>query len=261
MRDGALITGAQRGRAIFAGNNSGTHTVNVTGSTVSGYQKNGIDMRGTGLTANITGNMITGAGATGAIAQNGIVFLDATGTISGNTVEDHEYTGVDAATGILLFSGAAGTVVTGNFLNDNEVGVYTNISATIGGPTVADGNTITGSSVAGIVAAGGSVKIEHNTILGSAGNQVGIQVSDDAAVDAGGGALGSTGFNVLTGYTGVGGNYAIENLNLDVPNNVDVYADEQQLRQRDSGRHRTGRVPHGRRFPVHASLLHSGHST
>ena len=145
------------------------------------------------------------------------MFLDATGTISGNTVEDHEYTGADAATGVLLFSGPAGTVVKGNFLNDNEVGVHTNISATIGGPTIADGNTITGSSLAGIVAAGGSVKIQNNSVtLGAIGlsvdgstvmaegntlngNTIGALIQDGGIAD-----LGQTGKTTTSDFTGLG---------------------------------------------------------
>jgi VCBS repeat-containing protein len=221
VRD-ATLSGAQRGRAIFAGNDTGTHTVNVTGSTVTDYQKNGIDMRGTGLTSNITNNVITGVGPTNVIAQNGIVFVGGSpNNVTGNTIKGHNYTGVDDAAGILMI-GTTGTAnVSGNFLGQgsasdgNELGVYTDSTASI------IGNTITNSSTTGIFADGAAakVKIQGNTL---SGNQVGIHVEGGAIVDAGSTAgdgdptgLGtSTGGNILTGYTGTSGNYAIEDLNL-----------------------------------------------
>src|SRR5262249_6944942 len=75
---------------------------------------------------------------------------------------------------------------------------------------------------------------------GSDGNTIGIDVGDDAIVDAGSDAglsdpdptgLGrSTGLNDLSGYTGVpggtnpDGSYAIRDLNLDSAGNINVYA-------------------------------------
>jgi parallel beta-helix repeat protein len=195
VRD-ATLTGIQRGRAIFAGNDSGLHTVSVQDSIVNDYQKNGIDLRGAGLTVDVDGNTITGSGPTGTIAQNGIVVLGgAAGSVTGNTVEDHDYTGPDTATGILLFSSGLVTV-SGNFLNNNETGL-----------------AATGSSTA--------AKVEANDLTG---NFVGLLIDNDALVDAGGGSLSSTGGNILTGYTGAAGNYAIENFNEDASGNVDVFA-------------------------------------
>lgn len=229
---GGTFNGAQRGRAIFVGNDTGTHTVTVSNSVISDYQKNGIDIRGAGVTADITGNIITGAGPTGVIAQNGIVILGgAVGNISGNTVEDHEYTGSGASSaGILLYGASAGTVVSNNLnINDNQLGIALDNSTS--GATIS-GNTVTGSNSAGISVNGGSALIEGNTVRGSDGNQVGIRVQGSAIVDAGSdntdgdptGLGNSAGGNILTGYTGTGGNYAIQNLNTDVPGNVDVYA-------------------------------------
>ena len=76
VRDGGpmgSLTGTQRGRAIFAGvDDGGPHTVTVTGNSVLDYQKNGVDLRGTGLIGIVSNNTITGKGLTGDIAQNGI---------------------------------------------------------------------------------------------------------------------------------------------------------------------------------------------
>lgn len=79
--------------------------------------------------------------------------------------------------------------------------------------------TITGA-LTGVWVDGGSGKFQGNTLTG---NNVGIRVENEAVVDAGGGIYASTGGNVLTGYTGTGGNYAIENLNA-APGQ-DVYAE------------------------------------
>jgi hypothetical protein len=227
VRDNPL-NGIQRGRAIFAGNDTGTHTVTVTGSTVQDYQKNGVDLRGAGLSGVITNNTITGAGPTGLIAQNGIVILGgATANISGNTITDHEYTGVGASsTGILLFTAGAGTTVSNNLnIDDNQIGIAVD-SSTL--QAIITGNEITGSSEAGIRVNGGSAKLQGNTVRGSDGNQVGIKVMGGAIVDAGSnlgdgdptGLGASTGGNILTGYTGTGGNYAIEDLNLAAQSDV-----------------------------------------
>src|SRR5690606_33520327 len=110
------------------------HTVTVTDSTIEDYQKNGLDLRGAGLTVNLTGNDITGAGDTTLIAQNGIVLLGgATGTILGNTISGHMYSGGSGgadpvndtqSTGILLFDAGTGVVIDGNTIDANDIGVY-----------------------------------------------------------------------------------------------------------------------------------------
>lgn len=222
VRD-ASLTGAQRGRAIFAGNDAGTHTVAVTGSTVSDYQKSGIDLRGAGLTDTITNNVVTGAGPTAVIAQNGIVFVSGTvGTISGNTVTNNAFTSTGAVSvGILLSGAGAGTAVSNNLnVNNNQVGIATNSDATI------SGNQITGSSSGGIRVDSGSVSILSNTVTTSGaglrlnggnikvqsnvlnGNTIGALIQNTANADLGTGGgpdytgLGaSTGGNDFSGYT------------------------------------------------------------
>lgn len=228
VRDNPL-NGVQRGRAIFVGNTSGTHTLSVTDSIVNDYQKNGIDIRTSGgtITATVSGNTITGAGSTGLIAQNGIVILGGVaGSITGNTVINNEYTGVGAdSTGVLLFNNSpAAVTLSGNTLIGNDVGVYNqNSDATI------QSNTITGTGVAndgtGVVVDGGSVSIIGNTTsvnnsgiavyAGNAliqsnnlqGNTIGVLV-DGGTVDLGQVGPGtnitglgvSTGGNNFTGY-------------------------------------------------------------
>ncbi|MDA8744149.1 tandem-95 repeat protein [Rubripirellula amarantea] len=175
------LNGIQRGRAIFVGNDTGTHAVSITNSTISDYQKNGIDIRESGgsLSATITGNTITGAGATTLIAQNGIVLLGGVdGLISGNAISGHDYTPNDAdSTGVLLYAnGNAGVSVDNNSLSGNKAGVYVfNSDATI------DANTITGAPAnsTGVLVDGGTVSVTNHTTL--AGNDIGILVANGSA--------------------------------------------------------------------------------
>src|SRR3972149_363762 len=136
-----------------------------------------------------------------------------------------------------------------NVISGNTTGVHIGYGATDSSVVTIDGGQFTGNTASGIRAGGSGVMLTVqnavatgndtgiSVVLGAealiesttlTGNQVGIFVSGDAVVDAGGGdntSLGtSAGGNLLTGYSGVAGNYAIENQNLDADGNVDVYA-------------------------------------
>ena len=75
VRDNPL-SGVQHGYGILSRNDdAASRSLTISHDTVSDYQKNGIDVRGTGMTTTITGNTVTGAGDTAAIAQNGIVVI------------------------------------------------------------------------------------------------------------------------------------------------------------------------------------------
>ena len=167
------LNGIQRGRAIFVGNDTGDHTVEITDSTVEDYQKNAIDIRVSGgtLDADVTGNTLTGAGPTGAIAQNGVVFLGGvTGNIEGNTISGHEFTGPSNSAnsaGVLLFSnGNAVVTVTGNTLTDNDLGIAAlNSDMTIAGNAISNG--VGDSDSTGIQVDGGTLTVGlGNTITG-----------------------------------------------------------------------------------------------
>ena len=88
------------------------------------------------------------------------------------------------------------------------------------------GGVTTGNQT-GIWASGASTKIQNNDLTAQ---DVGIMVDGNATVDAGGGTLpisgyvSSTGGNILTGYTGIGGNYAIKDLNTVADGQPDVMA-------------------------------------
>jgi hypothetical protein len=114
-----------------------TGSATITHTTVSGYQKDGIDVDGPGSSAQVSGNTVTDPGATSllgrSIAPNGIeVARGASAQILGNTVSGNQYidpTEPNDATGILLFGGCGDPLVThvsvaGNKVVNNDVGIY-----------------------------------------------------------------------------------------------------------------------------------------
>lgn len=125
VRDSAL-SGCQNGRAIRVGlsANNETGTATIDNVTISGYQKSGIFVDGTGSSATITNNTVTGVGSTPLIAQNGItLFGGATGTITGNTLSGNVYTGANSSVGILLYNQGTGVEVKNNTSTGNQIGL------------------------------------------------------------------------------------------------------------------------------------------
>lgn len=186
------LSGNQHGYGILSRNDDAApRTLTVSGNTVSGYQKNGIDIRGTGMTTTISGNTVTGAGVTNVIAQNGIVVINTVADISGNTVSGNAYSGsgsgpnllVDTqSTGILLLPAASGTVVQNNILDGNDIGLYsTGTGVSITGNTL--GNTAA-NRYAGMAFDEGSATVSGaNTIKGGAAGIAVISFSG-AATDS-----------------------------------------------------------------------------
>lgn len=142
------LLGCQHGLAILVGayywyaNNGSSVAINdaahatIAGNTVSGYQKNGITVKGAGTTASISGNHVYGsnrdANYSPAIGQNGIEVAEgATAQVTRNYVAGNTYTGpyFASASGIVIFGGcglgyASNVQVVGNTLVNNDVGVY-----------------------------------------------------------------------------------------------------------------------------------------
>ena len=142
------INGDQTGQGIAVDGSSGTVSLAVNDTNVSGFQKNGIDViDGNGATTgatdtttlNVSGGSITGAGSTGAIAQNGIVLWDrgggsVSGSINGTTISGFHYTpldipGGDYATGVLTYGTNASATVTQSTLTDSDLSVVNATSA------------------------------------------------------------------------------------------------------------------------------------
>jgi hypothetical protein len=97
------FSGTQYGVGIYY---TGGATGEISGNTVSQYQKGGIVAKGTGTTVSVKGNTVTGLGAVKFIAQNGIQISGGAGAseMTGNTVSKNQYTGGGwTATGILFY--------------------------------------------------------------------------------------------------------------------------------------------------------------
>ena len=138
---------------------------NITGTTVKGYEKNGITVDGSGSTADIRDNTIVGDGRVDYTAQNGVqISRGAAGSVRDNTIRDNAYTGLGFASsgGIITFGGCGDPLVIGvqvkkNTLINNDVGIFlNNYNANCDGPAAqntndqADGNTITNDKVTNV---------------------------------------------------------------------------------------------------------------
>jgi len=130
------FNGAQHGVDLEFFSSGGTIAGgSIIGNLFEKYQKGGIDLLGSGTSANVLTNTVTGLGPVSFTAQNGIeVGEDAQASLTGNTVSGNSYTGTGgvASGGILVFGGmlcygsalTTGTAITGNTLSGNDVGVF-----------------------------------------------------------------------------------------------------------------------------------------
>jgi hypothetical protein len=129
------INGMQHGVGIYAYADNGTaRTLNVTGNTIYGFQKNGTAFNGQNLTAIADNNIITGAGAVNFIAQNCLqIGFGATGSLVNNIVSNVSYTpSTDVSCGMLLYQ-SGGTIQTlNNTISNTQVGInYINVGGEI----------------------------------------------------------------------------------------------------------------------------------
>lgn len=136
------LDGVQSGVGIYDYNTDGSsRTVKVENSTIADYQKGGVVLSGSGLTADVENVTVTGAGQTSLTAQNGIqVSYGASGTVTGSTVSGNYCTlansgdnctadpagsdpNADGAAGILLYQ--AGSVEVGDStVSNNQYGIW-----------------------------------------------------------------------------------------------------------------------------------------
>jgi nitrous oxidase accessory protein NosD len=218
------------------GSGAGASHLIVTNSTFEDIGRIGVLVKGTGATALIQGNEYTGKGAGDWLDYGIEVGAGAKVDVVDNTITGNLGVASDGSTsaGLLIttFFGAGSEVhLSGaNDFSGNTVGVHIGFDAADASTVTIAGGSFTGNTDSGIEAGGSGVKLK---VAGAdlTGNQVGIRVSDGAVVDAGSdnaidgdptGLGNSAGGNILTGYTGVSGNYAIEDLNLAAQS--DVYA-------------------------------------
>jgi hypothetical protein len=130
----------QVGRAIV-GNGTAGQTLTIKGTTVSNYNKNGI--QATGMTMNVSDSTISSpASLKGVTGQNGLVYISgATGTTSGSTIYGSGYgSDQNANTAVLLF-GATNVALTGDTITGNGTDIGVAIASNTVG-AVLDGNHI-----------------------------------------------------------------------------------------------------------------------
>src|SRR3989344_4889360 len=217
--------------------------VEVKNSDITDWSRNGIQVQGGSLTANIHNNTLVGPGdvLVGAAVPNGILFIGcAGGSVTDNTINatHHSLSGSRSA-GILFFDPVApGIVVEGNNISDTDDGV--NISANANDViirnnnlhdnlevgihledgatnTTITGNTITGNPMGGIRFAGAADAPFPDTPPGGGnvanrnnitGNAVGVAGYDAQVFDAEcnwwGDASGPSGAGPGTGDSAVG---------------------------------------------------------
>ncbi len=213
------VSGAQLGRAIFSNNADGfARSLTVSNSTITDFQKTGIDLRGTNLTVTVTGNDITGNGATPTTAQNGITIFGPSGSVTGNTVSEVGYiktpdNSAASSSGILSFN-SADVTISGNTLTGpiNPV-ILSGVLSAAGvsssndlNEAVITGNTISGFTF-GILSAGDGTAPDQtsntftnntfNLSISTPDNPISV-IGTDGADDLGG----STGADTLEGGAG-----------------------------------------------------------
>jgi Right handed beta helix region len=158
------FSGCQNGVGVEVGRSadSTTGSATIDHTTITGYQKNGIAVSGSGSSAMINHNTVTGAGLTSTNAQNGIqVSSGATATVTHNTVSANAYgdTNTNVATGILLFDSGVVTV-DHNGVKTSDVAIFVFGSAA---GSVVDFNRVSLAAVDGIdVSNNSSVSVHDN---------------------------------------------------------------------------------------------------
>jgi len=162
----------QDGDGVFAQAESGKgpFTLELTGNTISDYQKNGIEISGA-VNATILANAVK-TEPTSEVAQNGIQLLyGATGKVIGNIVSGNQYTGEWAATGIMLYGSGTGVEVLNNEVKNTDYGISFDVQCDK--MTVSD-NRISDSEV-GVrfdQCTSGTAEVHHNDLSGT---EVGIR--------------------------------------------------------------------------------------
>jgi parallel beta-helix repeat protein len=179
------FSGCQNGRAVQVGRNT-MGSAQIFGNVIDNYQKNGVDVRELGSSAEIAHNRIFGMGPTTMNAQNGIVVLGragfgtATATIRHNFVANNIYTPVGTeATGILP-NESGKVVIDHNTLTLNEVDIYM-FQAAAGSTTTH--NHVRASNEDGIVVQSNGVLVAQNKIERNGGPGIGVYDAQDNELD------------------------------------------------------------------------------
>jgi hypothetical protein len=197
------LYGCQDGNAIRAGSQAlgQTATLTVNNTTLTGYQKTGIIIDGTGTTGTVTNSTLTGFGPEN-LAQNAVqIGRGAAATVTGNTITGSECTnavcGPDPftqafGTGLLIFSTSAPVQITNNTISNNDTGVYNNASN-----TTISGNTMVANRYNGIFLDEGAATVSNNNLSGASN----VGVTAVSFVGNGGNSTGTLDHNNITGAT------------------------------------------------------------
>lgn len=187
----------------------------LSNDQVTNYQKNGINVVGTGSTAKITSTLVRGAGATPHLAQNGIEVWEAQATISGSHVSgnecDHPVCGADPIAdtqsgGVLLIDPAPGTTVTKSTISENDMGVYyadEQASAPLAPQASITSNQLGGNRYEGVLLEAGWATVNNDTFNGGT---VGIGLLQAAWQTQGYGVKGTASGDKMSGLS----SYAVE---------------------------------------------------
>jgi parallel beta-helix repeat protein len=120
-------SGGDRAYGIYLSAGTNAVSVQVNGSTITNYDKNGIEAMGDKLTFDIHDNVLTGRGPTleGDEVQNGInVGRGSVGTVNNNMISNMSYAPLTWwSTGILFFGGGNGCSANSNIVVNCQIGI------------------------------------------------------------------------------------------------------------------------------------------
>ncbi len=137
------------GIGIRAEGVAAARTVTITNTTVTGYQRNGMDARGT-MTMNVSGSTIgPPQDLNNIIGQNGVVYFQSAagqpgGTVSGNTIFGNGDAVQNVSTTAVLLAGAKDVTITQNTITSDpsqkgtDVGIFVANGST--GVTISSNN-------------------------------------------------------------------------------------------------------------------------
>ena len=137
-------SGGDRAYGIYLSAATNPVSVQVTNSTITNYDKNGIEAMGNTLTFNIHDNVLTGRGPTsvGDECQNGIdAGRDSVGTVSHNTISNLAYQPETWWATAILFGDSNGSADYNNITNCQIGIMFQNSNGS------AQGNTVNGGTV------------------------------------------------------------------------------------------------------------------
>jgi hypothetical protein len=139
---------SDRAYGIYLSAGTNTVSIEITGSTITNFDKNGIEAMGGKLTADINHNRITGRGSITDEVQNGVnVGRDAVATVNYNTISNLIYQPTTwLGAGILFYHYVSPTGVSatanGNNITNCQMGIiFDNANASAEG-NIVDGGTV-----------------------------------------------------------------------------------------------------------------------